>query len=45
VLFLGETITGKEVIGLVAAGLGTLIVQLRQLPTSSRVGWPTRVSR
>ena len=29
VVFLGEKITGKEVLGLVAAGLGTLIVQLR----------------
>jgi drug/metabolite transporter (DMT)-like permease len=32
VLFLGETLTTKEVIGLVAAGLGTLVVQLRRLP-------------
>lgn len=29
VIFLGETITGKEIMGLVAAGAGTLIVQLR----------------
>ncbi|MBN1265545.1 MAG: EamA family transporter [Anaerolineales bacterium] len=32
VLFLGETITTKEVIGLVIAGIGTLLVQLRQFP-------------
>jgi len=32
VIFLGEKITGKEILGLVAAGLGTLMVQLRQLP-------------
>jgi drug/metabolite transporter (DMT)-like permease len=31
-LFLGERISGKEVIGLITAGLGTLIVQLRRLP-------------
>jgi drug/metabolite transporter (DMT)-like permease len=35
VLFLGETLTAKEVIGLVAAGLGTLVVQLRRLPIGS----------
>lgn len=35
VIFLGETVTGKEVIGLVVAGLGSLIVQLRR-PTSKR---------
>ncbi|HJR80228.1 MAG TPA: EamA family transporter [Anaerolineales bacterium] len=29
VIFLGETITGKELMGLITAGLGTLIVQLR----------------
>ena len=29
ILFLGETITGKEIIGLVVAGIGSLIVQLR----------------
>ncbi|HET9587180.1 MAG TPA: EamA family transporter [Anaerolineales bacterium] len=29
VIFLGETITGKELGGLIAAGIGTLIVQLR----------------
>jgi drug/metabolite transporter (DMT)-like permease len=30
ILFLGETITGKEIIGLVITGIGTLIVQLRK---------------
>lgn len=34
VLFLGETITGREIAGLILAGLGTLIVQLR-IPTAS----------
>jgi len=29
IIFLGETITGKEVIGLVIVGIGTLIVQIR----------------
>jgi drug/metabolite transporter (DMT)-like permease len=29
IIFLGESITGKELIGLVFAGVGTLIVQLR----------------
>jgi len=29
-LFLGETITGKEIIGLAITGLGTLIVQFRK---------------
>ncbi len=29
ILFLGENLTGKELLGLVVAGLGTLIVQLR----------------
>ena len=32
VLFLGESVTGKELMGLVAAGVGTLIVQLRVFP-------------
>lgn len=32
VLFLGETVTGIEVLGLVIVGLGTLVVQLRRLP-------------
>jgi drug/metabolite transporter (DMT)-like permease len=30
IIFLGESITGKELIGLIVAGVGTLIVQLRQ---------------
>lgn len=29
VLFLGESVSGKELVGLVVAGIGTLIVQLR----------------
>ncbi|MDL1911850.1 DMT family transporter [Chloroflexi bacterium CFX6] len=32
VLFLGETITAKEIVGLVVTGLGTLIVQIRKSP-------------
>jgi drug/metabolite transporter (DMT)-like permease len=32
VIFLGEALNGKEVIGLVVAGLGTLIVQIRRFP-------------
>jgi len=32
VMFLGERVTGKEIIGLLAAGAGTLIVQLRRSP-------------
>jgi drug/metabolite transporter (DMT)-like permease len=32
VLFLGETITGKEAVGLIAASLGTIIVQVRRIP-------------
>jgi drug/metabolite transporter (DMT)-like permease len=32
VIFLGETITGRESIGLVATGIGTIIVQLRRKP-------------
>jgi drug/metabolite transporter (DMT)-like permease len=32
VLFLGEKISGKEIIGLVGVGLGTLIVQMRHIP-------------
>ncbi len=45
VLFLGESISVKQVIGLLAAGLGTLVVQLRRLPLASRTGWRTRVPR
>lgn len=32
VLFLGESITGKEILGLITVGLGTLVVQLRRFP-------------
>ena len=32
VLFLGETITGQEAVGLAATGIGTIIVQLRRKP-------------
>ncbi len=35
VLFLGETITSKEIIGLVTVGVGTLIVQLRRRDSPS----------
>ena len=34
ILFLGETVTGKEILGLVITGIGTLIVQLRKHPAS-----------
>ena len=34
IIFLGETITGKEIAGLVVTGLGTLIVQLRRSPAN-----------
>lgn len=34
ILFLGETITAKEIIGLVITGAGTLIVQLRRTTVS-----------
>jgi drug/metabolite transporter (DMT)-like permease len=34
ILFLGETVTPKEVLGLVVTGLGTLIVQLRKRPAN-----------
>jgi drug/metabolite transporter (DMT)-like permease len=34
VLFLGESVTGKALLGLIAVGAGTLIVQLRRLPGS-----------
>lgn len=33
VLFLGETITGKEAVGLIAASVGTILVQLRKAAT------------
>jgi drug/metabolite transporter (DMT)-like permease len=32
VLFLGENLSSKELVGLVAAGVGTLIVQLKKIP-------------
>jgi drug/metabolite transporter (DMT)-like permease len=32
VIFLSETITSKELLGLITAGAGTLIVQLRNVP-------------
>ena len=34
VIFLGETITTKEIFGLIVTSLGTLIVQLRKLPVN-----------
>ncbi|HAV76294.1 MAG TPA: hypothetical protein DCX53_02970 [Anaerolineae bacterium] len=36
VLFLGENVTGKEIIGLIVVGAGTLIVQLKITPTKSK---------
>jgi drug/metabolite transporter (DMT)-like permease len=36
VIFLGERITVKEVIGLALAGIGTLIVQMRHLPSGKK---------
>jgi drug/metabolite transporter (DMT)-like permease len=41
VSFLGEHISGKEIIGLVVAGLGTLIVQIRALPIHKKVATNT----
>lgn len=38
VLFLGETITGKEAVGLIAASLGTIIVQVRRFLPVDRTG-------
>ena len=38
VIFLGETISGKEAIGLIAASLGTIIVQVRRSPPVARAG-------
>ena len=35
VIFLGETISGKEITGLVMASIGTLIVQLKRKPSSN----------
>jgi len=37
VTLLGENITGKELIGLAVTGIGTLIVQLRNLPKAKTV--------
>jgi len=37
VIFLGETIIAKEIIGLVITGLGTLIVQLRKNPSKDNL--------
>lgn len=37
VLFLGESITGKEIMGLVVVGIGTLIVQMRLIPKAKNV--------
>ncbi len=37
VLFMGESINGNEIMGLVAAGAGTLIVQLRAFPKSKKI--------
>lgn len=36
VIFLGETITGQEAVGLVAASVGTIIVQIRRAPALSQ---------
>jgi drug/metabolite transporter (DMT)-like permease len=38
VIFLGETITAKEAIGLIAASLGTIIVQVRRTPQNIKTG-------
>ncbi|MFN2211856.1 MAG: DMT family transporter [Anaerolineales bacterium] len=37
VVFLDEQVTGKELLGLIAAGIGTLIVQLRSPATLQRI--------
>jgi drug/metabolite transporter (DMT)-like permease len=37
VLFLGEQISGRELLGLVAVGMGTIIVQLRSRSTIARL--------
>lgn len=36
VIFLGETITGKEAVGLIAASLGTIVVQVRRTQSIDR---------
>jgi len=35
-LFLGEFVTGKEILALMIAGMGILLVQLRRLPFTSK---------
>jgi drug/metabolite transporter (DMT)-like permease len=42
VIFLGENLGGKEVAGLLVAGLGTLIVQIRNIPLTGK-GKSTRM--
>jgi len=37
VLFLGESISGKEIIALVVVGVGTLIVQMRIFPKAKKI--------
>ena len=37
VIFLGESISAKEIIGLLTVGLGTFVVQLRHFPPKNRV--------
>jgi drug/metabolite transporter (DMT)-like permease len=37
IIFLGESITGKEFLGLIVAGVGTLVVQLREPSVLSRL--------
>jgi drug/metabolite transporter (DMT)-like permease len=44
VIFLDEQVTGKELLGLVAAGIGTLIVQLRS-PSSLLRNFQRRIRR
>ena len=36
IMFLGETISAKEIIGLIVVGIGTLIVQLRSNPKAKK---------
>jgi drug/metabolite transporter (DMT)-like permease len=35
IIFLGETITGKEIVGLIIVSLGTIIVQLKRKPLAT----------
>jgi len=37
ILFLGESITGKELVGLLCVGIGTLMVQIRRTATRKQV--------